>query len=843
MKRVNRVYEIGPFRLDPSAGALTRAGVAVPLGGRAVAVLAALVERPNEYVPKARILDAAWPGLVVEEANLAVQISSIRRALAQAPGGERWIETLARRGYRFAGPVEVVGDTSAGESTGQPRRSNLPVPPTSFVGREREVVEIKRLLRAARLVTLAGVGGIGKTRLALQVAAELSSAYRDGVWMVDLAPLTDPALVASAAAQALGLGEATGERVAETLARKVRGRQLLLVLDNCEHVLEQAANLADALIRGVADLTILATGRELLHIAGEQAYTLATMSLPESATRLEAMARSEAVQLFVERAQEQLPDFALSESCAPAIAELCVSLDGIPLAIELAAARIRTMSIEQINARLDDRLRLLARSVDNAPPRQRTLGATLDWSHDLLTQEQRTMLRRLGAFAGGFDLAAASEVALEGRGEPEVTELVSQLVARSLVLSEAGDAGARYRLLETTRVYTLEKLAAAGETTAVRRRHAAYFRDLFENAFADWFRMPDAAWRNIYPVELDNVRRALDWTLRAEGDAALGIALAGSSALMWRTLGLFGEGRQWVDLALSREEALASRPQEARLRLAHGVLFNTSSPLQSVASLERAIGLLRNLDDRLALGYALVLTAGQLLQMGRLEESSQALAEALPLVDRTGLPKLRGLYFSVSGHRKTLAGDNVAGRTEIERALSLCIESGAEYAGPATLLGDLTWMLGDLDAAVAAFGEVVAMVRRSTLFRGAALGWALANLAGVRTERGELAEALAASREGLPLLVEGGGLAWKFMDHFALRVARVGRLADAARLAGFADSAHAVRGAAREPNEVRARGRLEALLRAKLEPGELERLLDEGAKLSEDEACRLALEE
>jgi predicted ATPase/DNA-binding winged helix-turn-helix (wHTH) protein len=838
---VSPVYEIGPFRLDPVAGALTRASIAVPLGGRAVGVLAALVERPNEYVPKARLLDAAWPGVVVEEANLAVQISSIRRVLAQAPGGEHWIETLARRGYRFVGPVAVVGDGAARE-TGAPRLSNLPEPLTSFVGRERELVEIKRLLRGARVVTLVGVGGIGKTRLALQVAAELpSAAYRDGVWMVDFAPLTDPALVASATAQVLGLGEATGEDVAETLARKIRGRQLLLILDNCEHVLGQAANLAVALLRATGNLTILATSRELLHIVGEQGYPLATMSLPASAADLEAVARSEAVQLFVERAQEQLPAFALTESCAPAVAELCVNLDGIPLAIELAAARIRTLSIEQINARLDDRFRLLARTAGNAPPRQRTLGATLDWSYDLLTEEQRTMLRRFGVFAGGFCLDAASKVALED-DESEAAGLLSQLMARSLVMSNAGDAGARYRLLETTRAYALEKLAAAGETAAVKRRHATYFRNLFENAFTDWFRMPDAAWRNIYLAELDNVRTALDWALRGDGDAPLGAALAGSTALMWQMLGFFGEGRQWIELALSRAEALASPREEARLRFAQGILFNTSSPLQSVASFERAISVFRELDDPLAVGHALVLTAAQLTQMGRLEESSRALAEALPLVERTGLPKLRGSYFCASGQRKTLAGDIVGGRTDIEKALSLCIESGAEYAAPATLLGDLTWLLGDLDAAAAAFGEVVAMMRRSTLCRTAALGWALANLASVRTERGELDEALAAAREGLPLLAEVGGLAWKFMDHLASRAALVGRIADAARLAGFADSAHAARGAAREPNEARARERLQRLLREKLESDALERLRAEGANMSEEEACRLALE-
>jgi predicted ATPase/DNA-binding winged helix-turn-helix (wHTH) protein len=843
---VSTVYEIGPFRLDPAAGVLIRAGLPMPLGARAVAVLTALVKEPNEFVPKETILDAAWPDVVVEESNLAVQISAIRRTFADVPGGQHWIETLARRGYRFVGPVTEVHRSLPKGASGERENSNLPEPLTSFIGRERELVEIKRLLPGTRLLTLVGVGGIGKTRLALQVAAEVIAAYRDGVWLVDLAPLADPALVPSAVAQVLGLSEAVGKTPVETLCRQVRGRQLLLLLDNCEHVLEGSASLADALLRGTGELAIMATSREPLHVAGEQTYPLATLSLPDPAANVESVARSEAVQLFVERAREQLPDFALTAVRAPVVAELCIHLDGIPLALELAAARIRTLSIEQINARLNDRFKLLTSGTGNAPQRQKTLRATLDWSYDLLAEQQRMVLRRLGIFVGGFSLEAASAVASDGAiDEFGVIDQLSQLVARSLVLSNTSDTGARYRLLETTRAYALEKLAEAGETEAIKRRHAQYFRGLFESAFADWLRMSDAEWRAIYPPELDNVRWALDWALRAGGDAALGIALAGASRAMWTTLGLFGEGRQRLEFAVSRIESHTPESDLARLWLSLGVLLESPAPAQSVVYLEQAIGVYRRLSDTLALSYALVLIARPLAQMGRFDQSSLVLAEAFPMLEASGLPKLRGFFFGISGFLKSMTGDLVGARTDYEKALSLCLESGAEFAARATLaiVADLTWALGDLDAAVAAFNEVVAMMRMPTITRKTALGYALCNLAGVFTERGELDEALAAAREGLPLLTAGGGLAWLFMDHLALRGALAGKFANAARLAGFADSLRIANEAVLEPNEARAHARLQALLREKLAPDQLERLLAEGTKLTEDEACRLALEE
>jgi predicted ATPase/DNA-binding winged helix-turn-helix (wHTH) protein len=840
---VTKIYEIGPFRLDAEAGVLTKGGVPAALGSRAVAVLTALVERSNEYVQKDAIIDAAWPGVVVEESNLAVQISAIRRVLAQEPGGERWIETLARRGYRFVGPViERPGDRQV---SSRHKRTNLPEPLTSFIGRERELVEIKRLLPGKRLLTLVGVGGIGKTRLALQVASEVVDAYRDGVWLVELGSISDPLLVPTSLAQVLGVQERAGTSLTDTLCANLKSRQLLLILDNCEHLLDACARLADAVLRSAAEPTIMATSRESLHVAGEQTYTLQSLSLPERSTDAEAVGRSEAAQLVVERARQQLPDFELTAARALAVAELCIHLDGIPLALELAAARIRSLSIEQINARLHDRFKLLTGGTHTALPRQQTLRATLDWSFDLLGEQERVMLRRLAIFAGGFTLEAASAVAADAAlDEYAVIDLLSQLVARSLVVADTNDAGTRYRLLETTRAYALEKLVEAHEIGALQRRHARYFRERFERAYVDWLCMPDVDWRADYLPERDNVRASLDWALGDGGDPVIAIALAGASGTVWATLSLFGEGRQRLEAAVARVGVQTPESDQARLWLWRGLLWRMAAPTQAVADFERAVDLYRRLGDSLGLGHSLVELGGMLAIIGRYEEAASVLAKAFAMLERAGVPKALARYFQSLGFLKQLTDDIASARMHYEKALSLYRSSGAESSALAMILNlaDMTWALGDLDAALVACVDVVARLRESPLAKTYLLGNALTNLAGVHTERGELVEALAAAQEGLPLREEAG-LAWVTLDHLALRAALDGKLATACRLAAFADSTYKAKETSRQPNEARAHGRLQALLREKLAPDELERLLAEGAKMREDEACRLALEE
>jgi predicted ATPase/DNA-binding winged helix-turn-helix (wHTH) protein len=840
-----RVFEIGPFQLDPDAGVLTRDGKPTALGPRAVAVLKMLVEHANEHVAKARIIDAAWPGLVVEEHNLAVQVNAIRHTLAEAPGGEHWIETLPRRGYRFVGPVKEFIQDHKPEGADFPLRSNLPAPLTSFVGRERELVEIKRLLASRRLVTIVGAGGIGKTRLALQVAAELIDAYRDGVWLVELGAIRDSSLVPTTVAQVLGVRETVGTPITDSLRAYFRPRQVLLLLDNCEHLLAVCAQLTETLLQDAKQLTVIATAREPLSIAGEQSYPLHPLSLPEGGSKLEAMRQSEAVQLFVERVQRQLPDFELTPDRAPAVAELCIHLDGIPLALELAAARARSLSVEQINARLGDRFRLLTGGSRTALPRQQTLRATLDWSYDLLAEGERVVLRRLSIFPGSFTLEAAAAVAFDAAtGVDEAIGVLSRLVTASLVVADRADVGVRYRLLETTRAYALEKLARTNESSALRRRHGEFFLDMFKHAPNEWHHTTEADWLARYEPELDNVRAALDWAFTADGDPAIGIALCAAAGKLWYRLGLWHEGQPRLEAAVGSLWPGTSDLDQALLWQSLGEMWANTRPAQAVTAWERAIQLYRHRGDRSVPAFIFIWLGGGLARMGRIEQAATVLAEARSVLDDAAPPATWAGYFLALGFVKRESGDLVGARDDYERCLSLARSAEAESMILSALLhlADLTWEVGDLDTAASGFREAAALIRRRPTASKGKLGQCLTNLAGIHTERGELDEALAAAREGLPLRKESG-YTWGAMDHVALRAALAGKTANAARLAGYADAAYVAKAAPREGNEARARSRLHTVLRERLAADALERLLTEGARLTEEEAVRLALEE
>ena len=834
-------YELGPFRLDPEAGMLTHAGKPVGLGVRGVAVLSALVGSANRVVTKDKIMRAAWPGLVVEESNLSVQITAVRRALAQTPGGERWVETLARRGYRFVGPVAVVSETSSHAAEGR-ARSNLPQPPTAFVGRERELVEIKRLLPKARLLTVVGIGGIGKTRLALQVAAELMGAYRDGVRFVDLAPLADAALVPSAAAEALGVREVAGTPLHETLCAALMGRELLLLLDNCEHLLESSAKLADALLRGAAGLSIIATSREPLRLVDEQSFPLQPLSLPKPGAPSD-IARSDAVQLFVDRVQRQLPGFELTPDRALAVAEVCIHLDGIPLALELAAARARSLSVEQINARLGDRFKLLTGGSRVALPRQQTLRATFDWSYDLLDDAERALLRWLSIFPGSFDVEAAAAVASDGSIDDSATiDLLSQLVSRSLVVADTSAPMTRYRLLETTRAYAMEKLVETGGLDAARRRHAEHFRDLFARAPDDWLRIPDEHWQAIYMPELDNVRVALDWALAPGGDANIGIGLSAGAAALWTEAGLRTEGPQRIDAALA-----AIGPRERPLdqaRLWFWLAVHRSRLTEELDGYEHALDNYRRAGNASELGLALVRVGGVMTFLGRTDAAAAFLAEAGPLLERAGPPKALAEYLLNRGSWKWFTHDLAGARADLETSATLCEQSETSRVGLNVVanLAEIAWLAGDLDAALSRYREAVALARQKLPARKSMLAMFLTNVAGIHVERGELDDALVAACEGLPMRQELGSAAWA-LDFLGLRLALIGKWADAARVAGHADDRLEIRQAAkRQPNEARARERLQAILHKKLARDDLEHLLGEGATMTEDQICRIALD-
>src|SRR5437667_10289199 len=417
-------YRFGSSEVRPAERQVLINGTPAALGGRAFDLLLALIERRERVVEKAELFDAVWPGPVVEENNLQVQVSSLRKLL-----GPNAIATIAGHGYRFVAALDpdVTKNGSVGRDMAA-NPNNLPQLRTRFIGREKALDDCAGLLRDARLLTLSGIGGCGKTRLAQELAQRELPTFQDGVWFVDLGPLQDAQRVPATVAATLGLKDAT-ESPLERLTEHLKSRQTLVVLDNCEHVIDAAVESIDALLEKCSALKIVATSREALGMQGEQIFMVRSLSLPAT-TDLDEMLRSEAVRLFVDHARLVLPDFAVDERNAAAIAEICKRLDGIALAIELAAARVKVLSVDEIRARLDDRFRLLTGG-NRAIPRHQTLHATMQWSYELLTASEQRLFRRLAVFAGGCTLAAATDVSGDAADEYDTLERLTALHDKS----------------------------------------------------------------------------------------------------------------------------------------------------------------------------------------------------------------------------------------------------------------------------------------------------------------------------------------------------------------------------------------------------------------------------
>jgi predicted ATPase len=483
-----------------------------------------------------------------------------------------------------------------------PSPTNLPAPTSELIGRADALTEVTELLGVHRLVTLIGAGGIGKTRLGLEVARQVLPGFADGVWVAELAPLSDPGLVPATVAVALGLTLLAGAESPERVAAALGAKRVLLMLDNCEHVIEAAARMAEALLRANPHVRVMATSREPLRAPGEYVYRVLPLEVPaEGAEAREDLLKAAAVQLFVARAQA-VEHFSLDVRTAAITGAVCRRLDGIPLAIELAAARTATLGLEELAAHLDDRFRLLTGGHRTALPRHQTLRATLDWSYELLSAIERTALRRLAIFVGGFTLEAASAVATASDlGAPEVVDNVTNLAAKSLVVVEVAGAVTRYRLLETTRAYALEKLTESGELEQVARHHAEYYRDLFERAEAEWETRPTLEWVATYGRQIDNVRTALDWAFSPSGDASIGAALTAASVPLWFQHSLMVECRGRVERALAGLGPRAGRGgrREMQLFAALGVsLMQTKGPApDTTAAWTTALEIAERLDD------------------------------------------------------------------------------------------------------------------------------------------------------------------------------------------------------------------------------------------------------
>jgi predicted ATPase/DNA-binding winged helix-turn-helix (wHTH) protein len=723
------IIEFGRFRIVPQRRELLVEGRPVKLGGRAFDVLMALVEARGAVVGKDALMRRVWPGQIVEDNNLQAQISLLRHAF----GADRdLIRTVAGRGYQFSGEVRTLAPGSFGNrldgaaSTGPPSPrppTNLAEPIAELIGREDEIGEVLSLAAAHRLVTLTGAGGIGKTRLAVAVAQRLLSRYADGVWLIELAPLADPALVPAAVAAALGLKFPTGEVTAERVAQALAAKQLLLVLDNCEHVIGAAAAIVEAVLRANPEARVVATSREPLRADGEWLYPVPPLAVPAAdAEDPEELLRYAAVRLFVARMRATEPHFSLDRRHAAAVAAICRRLDGLPLAIELAAARAAALGVEEIAAHLDDRFRLLTGGRRTALPRHQTLRATLDWSYDLLAEPERVVLRRLAVFPDGFRLEAASAVAAgEEIAASDVVAIVANLVAKSLVSAEIDGAQPRYRLLDTTRAYAFEKLGQSGDLAAVARRHAEHVRDAFERAAAEWETRPTADWLAEYAPRLCDVRAALDWALSAGGDASIGVTLTAAAIPLWMDFCLLDECRERAEQALSMLGPGTSMDARREMRLqaafAAALAYTRGAVPEVGPAWKRTLELAESLDD---VDYQLRALRGLFVRHSAARAYRSALAfarrfRALAAERSDRADKLVGdLLIAIQQH---FIGDQNNARRHVERMLAF-------YAAPLrrshiirfqrdqrlialSLLARILWLQGFPDQAVeTAYGAV-----------------------------------------------------------------------------------------------------------------------------------------
>jgi predicted ATPase/DNA-binding winged helix-turn-helix (wHTH) protein len=628
----NEVVSFGPFRLFAAARLLKKADELLPLGGRALDILVALVERPGEVVTHRDLLSRVWPDVTVEEANLRVHIAGLRKALGDGHDGARYVANVPGRGYCFVAPVTrstAHPPPPPPEAAVADRLQKLPVRLTRMVGRDDTVRAVTAQLMTWRLVSIVGPGGMGKTTVAVSVAHALLDGFNGSAFFIDLSTLTDPQLVPTAVASALGFMMG-GQDPFLSLPAFIGDRKILLVLDNCEHVIDAAAALAERVVSQAPQTHILATSREALQVEGEHVHLLYSLdSPPEDAglTAVEAR-RYPAAQLFMERAAASGYRSELSDADAPIVARICCRLDGIALAIELAASRVGSHGIRGTAELLDNRFKLLWHGRRTALPRHQTLNAMLDWSYNLLSEHERVVLCRLSVFVGDFTLQAACSVASETEAEDAcITEAITGLVAKSLTSTNSINGSTYYRLLDTTRAYAAAKLAVRGEADRIARRHAINYSKLLQHdeIIQSTFGEHDLS---RYAPHIGNVRAALEWALADHHDVAVGVELATRAVPLFAGFSLLEECRRWCERALAAlEDGRRGTRQEMILQeaLALASMFTQGNSDQVRAAIERGLALAEAFEDR---PHQLQFLAGLNIFLTRIGDFRGALAVA-----------------------------------------------------------------------------------------------------------------------------------------------------------------------------------------------------------------------
>ncbi len=775
--------------------------------------------------------------------------------------------------------------------------NNLPTQLTTFIGRENEIAEVKQELELHRLVTLTGSGGTGKTRLALQVAAELLEKFDHGVWFVELAPLTDPDLIPQAILSTIGIKEQQGKTPLDVLKEYLHEKQTLIVLDNCEHLVSASAQVGNTLLNAALGLKVMASSREALGVKGEVSYPVPSLSLPDikHLPVIEGLSQYEAVRLFIDRALLVAPHFVVDKDNAPYIAQICYRLDGIPLAIELAAARVKMLSVEQIYKRLDDRFRLLTGGARTALPRQQTLRALIDWSYDLLSENECLLLRRLSVFAGGWTLEAAEEVCSDSNPSPgnaeqtdhrlpvtDILDLLTQLINKSLVvvIAEGSQSGeTRYRMLETIRQYSREKLLEAGGSESIRDRHLAYFVKLVEQAEPRLYRSDQVRWLNRLDDELDNLRMALEWARAIDAESGLRIA-----ALPWRwwdMRGYFREMGEWLSQFLELYPVADSFHAQA-LDSYSLCLIRQSNFAEAFRIAEQSWQMALTLSDQQSKAHSLHFLGATTIFQGRVEEGIQLLEQSLDLYlalgHKIGQANVLSTLATNSGNQEraaafareclqinrelgnlsgiaeslvTLArltiwsGDFSAPATWLEEALSIVRQVSDQATEQYTLLiyGVLMYWQGNYPQAHAYYKELIQLSERlGNHFSGL---WAHVYVAYTLLRQGAIGQARELFEECIQRAYKAD---WRINLVFAVEgIASLDTnqnlLERATRLFAWADMMRDQIGDHRPPVEQASVERDLEVIHSKLNDADFVKLSTEGRTMTIEQAITLALEE
>jgi predicted ATPase/DNA-binding winged helix-turn-helix (wHTH) protein len=826
-------YRFGDFELDLAQRRLLASGTPAPLGARAFDVLRVLVERRERPVPKDELLDAVWPEQDVEEGNLPVHVSALRKVL-----GPQAISTVPGRGYRFM--LAVQGDPTAAapaRADSQPAfaatRHNLPLQATPLLGRDSELSRAGRDLASARLLSIVGASGIGKTRFALSLAWSQVQAQPDGVWWAELADASDDAAIFNRIGTMLGLPVARAEDPRVALLKGLQGLNAIVVLDNCEHLVGPVAALVQGALDSVPGVRWLVTSQEPLKLPAEKVIRLGTLAVPPADSTLADALQYGALALLSERARAADRRFSLTAGTLPCAIEICQRLDGIALALEMAAARVPWMGVEGVRDRLAEGLRLLSSPRRDGPSRHRTLLAAIEWSHALLSPQEQIVFRRLAVCHGGFALEQAAQLAADAHGiDPWVAaDAIGALVDKSLVQIE-GDRAVprpRLRLLESTRMFAMAQLTRSGELDGIRRQHAEVYAQFAAREAELHWSQADATWLATNEPETLNLRQALSVAVQT---ACPDLIEPLFTNLHWLSIMLNGgiDLRRWAE-AIEALLPRAEPAQQARLLLTLGRVFRNSAHLRAAALCQQGLLLAGPSSDQ-GLLYRL-LCACALLQAraGLQDEAVVHLARATAVMDPAWPPRLLLLQADASAFVALGARDLPLAREHFRRFRALALECGAD-SGMVVVshnLADLALCLGEADEAVRLGRELVARLRRGRNRYN--LGFALGNLCAALIMIGDHAGALEAAQEALPLLRAEDQAIWLF-DHLALLAARQGRLNAAARLQGYTDATRRANASVRDPCEMRAHREALEIIQGALGDDESARLQAEGALLA-----------